>query len=166
MIKHVTSPEVFRLEQSPDSVGPLLSQVFECVPGLRDLNGLTLCCWCLSLSNKGTAWNWVHLLGVRPNVFLEISWFRLPALSVPLRRLAVGVAWLFLNLLASVLTWIVYIQYKGNYNYRRGGAVFKRIVMLSSYLKVLKKAHLKVRLSVCNEGSVCFSKEYLLFKFQ
>lgn len=82
MIKHVTSPDMFRLEQSLDSVGPLLSQVFECVPGLRDLNRLasnaalesqTLCCCCLSLSNKGAAWNWVHLLGVRPNVFQEIS---------------------------------------------------------------------------------------------
>lgn len=81
MIKHVTSPDMFRLEQSPDSVGPLLSQVFQCVPGLRGLNRLassaalesqTLGCCCLSVSNKGTAWNWV-LLGVRPNVFQEIS---------------------------------------------------------------------------------------------
>lgn len=61
MIKHVTSPEMFRLEQSLGSVGPLLSEVFECVPGLRDLNRLdnnaelesqTLCCYCLSLSSK------------------------------------------------------------------------------------------------------------------
>lgn len=91
-----------------------------------------------------------------------------PALSVPLRRLAVGGGLAILSLLASVLTWIVYIQCKGNYNYRRGGAVFKRIVMLSSCnnLKVFKEPHFKVGLSVCNEGSACFSKEYLLFKFQ
>lgn len=82
MIKHVTSPDMFRLEQSPDSVEPLLSQVFEWVPGLRDLNRLasnaalesqSLCSCCLSLSSKGTAWNWVLLVGVRPNVFQEIS---------------------------------------------------------------------------------------------
>lgn len=40
MIKHVTSAEVLRLEQSLDSVGPLLSKVFVCVPGLRDFNRL------------------------------------------------------------------------------------------------------------------------------
>lgn len=83
MIKHVTSPEMFRLEQSLDSVRLLLSKVFECVPGLRDLNRLdnnaelesqTLCCCCLSLSKKErTAWNWVHLMGVRPNASQEVS---------------------------------------------------------------------------------------------
>lgn len=40
------------------------------------------------------------------------------------------VAWLFINLLASLLTWdcIHSVQggYKGNYNCRRGGAVLKR----------------------------------------
>lgn len=83
MIKHVTSPEMFRLEQSLDCVGLLLSKVFECVPGLRDLNRLdnnaelesqTLRCCCLSLSKKErTAWTWVHLVGVMPNAFQEIS---------------------------------------------------------------------------------------------
>lgn len=83
MIKHVTSPEMFRLEQSLDCVGLLLSKVFECVPGLRDLNRLdnnaelesqTLRCCCLSLSKKErTPWNWVHLVGVMPNAFQEIS---------------------------------------------------------------------------------------------
>lgn len=78
MIKHVTSAEMFRLEQSLDSVGLLFSKVFECVPGilkiLRGLNRVdsnaelesqTLCCCCLS--------NWLHLVGVRPNASREIS---------------------------------------------------------------------------------------------
>lgn len=93
MIKHVTSPDMFRLEQGPDSVGPLLSEVFECVPGLRDVNKLasnaalesqSLCCCCLSLRTE------FSLLVSGPMFSRRSADSNFPALSVPLRRLAVG----------------------------------------------------------------------------
>lgn len=54
------------------------------------------------------------------------------------------------QLVASVLTWdcihsVVEGDYKGNYNCRRGGAAYKRVLMINScsYLTVLKYPHFK-----------------------